>query len=463
MIRKDVQRALPVRTTAYLNVTYTPRIARSRTARYFFHLLRSLPFLSSFAFTHDEVWQVVPNTTHLAEKGNIASLGGLPEVTDNKFSIRPAVETADGAEKPGWRCINTPVRNMAKVALGFVPAFFTFYLTKDWWLLAYFGAVIWFAITGLRNITQSVVGGGGLFRSSLLKWNDLVSWSRVADSLLFTGFSVPLLDYLVKTVLLADLLNITTATDPLRLYSVMALANGVYISSHNAFRGLPRAAIVGNFFRTLLSIPLAFGINGIVLKFLSASGVSMEAANAGLQLWAAVISKTASDFVAAVIEGTADRQKNLKLRMLDYGEKLKQVYDLYGQIDVLYPEEDLRGLMENPKEFLHALRDKSSDMERRLIINALDLMFFWMYQPRADTALRRFVRLMSRDERHVILAVQRVLERKRVVSEMLLDGLIGKQFDRALAFYLSHGERYLRSFRRLVALEGRSGNHEKDE
>jgi hypothetical protein len=39
-------------------------------------------------------------------------------------------------------------------------------------------------------------------RSPLLRWNDLVSWNRVADSLLFTGFSVPLLDFLVKTTLL---------------------------------------------------------------------------------------------------------------------------------------------------------------------------------------------------------------------------------------------------------------------
>ncbi len=454
-IRKDAQRALPVRTMACLNVTFAPRIVRSRAVGLFFRLLRRIPFLNAYAFTRSENWKVFPNTTHLAEKGNIASLGGLPEAIDNQFSVPIGAGPAARTENPGWTCINTPLRNLAKVVLGFIPAFFTFYLTKDWWLLAYFGAVIWFAITGLRNITQSVVGGGGLFRSSLLKWNDLVSWSRVADSLLFTGFSVPLLDYLVKTVLLADRLNITTATNPLLLYSAMALANGMYISSHNAFRGLPRAAIVGNFFRTMLSIPLAFALNGLILKSLCAAGMAMAEINAGLQLWAAVISKTASDLVAAVIEGAADRQKNLKLRLLDYREKLKQVDDLYAQIDALYPEENLATLMEDPKEFLSILRSKSRDMERRLIINALDLLYFWMYQPRAETALRHFIRPMSRDERRVIFTVQRVLERKREVSEMLLDGLVGRHFGRALAFYLSHSERYLQSLKRILSSEGR--------
>ena len=460
-IRRDAQRALPVRTTACLNVIFAPRTARSRAARIFLRFLRPIPLLNAHAFTHSETWKVFPNTTHLEEKGNIASLGGLPEVIDNQFSVPIGTGPAAGTGSPGWKCINPSLRNLAKVALGFVPAFFTFYLTKDWWLLAYFGAVIWFAITGLRNITQSVVGGGGLFRSSLLKWNDLVSWSRVSDSLLFTGFSVPLLDYLIKTVLLADMLNITTSTNALLLYSAMALANGIYISGHNTFRGLPRAAIVGNFFRTMLSIPLAFAFNAILLKSLCATGMPVEAANTNLQLWAAVISKTASDFVAAVIEGAADRQKNLKLRLLDYQEKLKQVDDLYAQIDALYPEENLITLMETPKEFLRALRDRSSDMERRLIINALDLMYFWMYQPRADTALRRFVRSISKDERRVLFAVQGVLERKRIVSEMLLGGLVGRHFDRALAFYLSHGERYLQSLRRLASLEDRRIPDEK--
>ena len=72
---------------------------------------------------------------------------------------------------------------------------------------------------------------------------------------------MPLLDYLVKTLLLQQHLGVTTSTSPLVLYSVMALANGIYISTHNILRGLPRSAVIGNFFRSILSIPLAILFN----------------------------------------------------------------------------------------------------------------------------------------------------------------------------------------------------------
>ena len=57
-------------------------------------------------------------------------------------------------DRPSLKHVNSGLMNSAKVSLGFVPAFLTFYLTKDWWLLAYFGAVTWFGSTGLRNILQ---------------------------------------------------------------------------------------------------------------------------------------------------------------------------------------------------------------------------------------------------------------------------------------------------------------------
>jgi len=179
--------------------------------------------------------------------------------------------------------------------------FLTFYLTKDWWLLSWFGAFIWFGITGARNIIQSVIGGGGIRRSPLLKWNDYVSWDRLTDSLLFTGFSVPLLDYLVKTLLLDRTFGVTTSTSPIMLYTVIALANGLYISTHNAFRGLSRGAVFGNFFRTVISIPIAVLFSMIAGDMLYAFGVADV--NAVLQRWAAVISKGASDCVAGFIEG----------------------------------------------------------------------------------------------------------------------------------------------------------------
>ncbi len=138
-----------------------------------------------------------------------------------------------------------------------------------------------------------------------------MSWDRLTDSLLFTGFSVPLLDYLVKTVFLDRMFGITTATNPTILYSVMAIANGIYLSSHNVFRGLPKGAILGNLFRSILSIPLAIAFNAAIGGILFEEGI--PSISDVLQKWAAVISKSASDCVAGIIEGLADRYENIRV------------------------------------------------------------------------------------------------------------------------------------------------------
>ena len=448
-IRHEKERLLPVTTVAIRHVMTV--IGGSAPIRKF-KTRRDLAakILKNESRAKEVTWSVGHNSTTMATVGNIASLGGTPEQTSNGLSL--SQQSSDAPERrPSWNHVNSGVMNAAKIILGFIPAFLTFYLTKNWWLLAYFGAVIWFCITGFRNILQSVVGGGGLSRSSLLEWKDLVSWSRVADSLLFTGFSVPLLDYLVKDLVLARSFNITTATGPLALYSVMALANGIYISSHNTFRGLPLGAIVGNFFRTILSIPVALGLNFVILQLMTASGVSVELALAGMQLWAAVISKTASDVVAAIIEGSADRQRNLKHRRTDYEKKLSQVNDVYGRLETTFPEDEVLTLLEHPDFVFKELREKDLDLFRDVVINALDLLYFWMYQPRARITLAQQMAQMSSDERQFLLRSQQVLKRKKIVSEMLLNGLVGKRFEGALAFYLSQADRYLLRFEHLAS------------
>ena len=69
----------------------------------------------------------------------------------------------------------------------------------------------------------------------------------------------------------------------------------------------------------------------------------------GLQKWAAVISKLASDCVAAVIEGLADRQSNIRMRMADYQAKISQLFSVFSRLDVLFPEEDVLDLLQSPK------------------------------------------------------------------------------------------------------------------
>jgi hypothetical protein len=292
-------------------------------------------------------------------------------------------------------------------------------------------------------------------------WNSLVSWRRIADSLFYTGFSVPLLDYLVKTVLLQQQMGITTSTSPVLLYSFMALANGLYIFTHNMLRGLPRSAAVGNLFRSLLSIPLAIACNAALASLLHLAmvpGVEEE-----LQKWAAVISKFASDCVAGVIEGLADRQNNIRIRLADYRTKISQLFAVFARLDLLLPEEDVLDLLQSPKALMAVIRDEARDLRKVFIVNALDLMYIWLYQPRARKALQLTVAAMSTEEWLIFYRSQLVLKRQRHISQMFVDGLVGKNFARALSFYLDQADQYLedmaemgRTRERILRKEGRS-------
>jgi hypothetical protein len=275
----------------------------------------------------------------------------------------------------------------------------------------------------------------------LLPWNSLVSWSRIADSLLYTGFSVPLLDYLVKTLLLDRAFGITTATNPVLLYSVMGLANGIYISAHNTFRGLPRSAAVGNSFRSILAIPLAIALNSAVGLVLQLTGI--PDITGILQKWAAIISKFASDCVAGVIEGLADRQINIRARLTAYQMKVSQLFAVFSRLDLHFPEEDVLEMLQSPKMIMQTLNYEAREQERFIIVNALDLMYFWMYQPQARKALEIILQRMSREEWLIFYRSQLVLNRHREISQVFVDGLVGKNFSKPLAFYLDRSEQYL--------------------
>ena len=112
------------------------------------------------------------------------------------------------------------------------------------------------------------MGGGAFTRSVLVPWKRYVSWSRMADSLFYTGISVPLLEVVVRLWLLQDFMGLTVQDNALAVYTVIAMINSAYISGHNIYRGLPKEAIVGNLFRSALSIPLSMLMGqGLLLCF----------------------------------------------------------------------------------------------------------------------------------------------------------------------------------------------------
>ncbi|MGE4292875.1 MAG: hypothetical protein AB7E32_11780 [Desulfovibrio sp.] len=446
LAKADKREFLPVTVEAWRRVTCIPHEAAGRLGEKWYALLRSVSWLSGLACRKVSDWKPVRWTVSMEAQGNVATLGGPRKEPDS--GLKMSCEQKCKKSRLKFRHLNSRWLNLLKVTVGFIPAFLTFALTKDWWVLAYLGAFIWFGITGVRNVIQSVLGGGGVRRSPLLRWNDYVSWSRICDSLLYTGFSVPLLDWLTKSVVLDHMFGINTSTNPLLLYTIMALTNGVYITSHNLFRGLPHSAAFGNFFRSVLSIPIAVLFNSLVGLGLALWGV--PDVNGVLQRWAAVISKLASDCVAGFIEGLADRRSNIEMRRWDYKAKLAQVFECYSALELLFPRKDVLQMLRRPEEFFGEVRTARSSLDKVMMVNALDLLYLYMYQPRAASALRGLVATMSREEREVFLVSQSILENERDVSRLFVDGIVGRNFSKGLSFYLLRYKGYLRGLDRLV-------------
>lgn len=427
----------------YHTVSGSPSLTRRAAG-----LALSSPLFRYAALRPRVKWSRVRYYRSTEKTANIYTLGGVQPPSGQAF--RESLAAGPRGCRFSFRYANSSLKNFLKILAGFVPAALSFALTKDWWVLAWFGPFIWFGITGLRNVIQSVLGCGGLRRSPVLKWNEYVSFSRLADSLLYTGFSVPLLDWVVKTMVMQQGFGITVESAPATLYAVMAAVNGVYIATHNALRGLPRKAVTGNLFRSAVSIPLAIGVNALIAWILATAGV--PDAGAVIQQWAAVISKLCSDSVAGVIEGLADRSKYMAMRLRDYKAKAKKLYDTYSTLELRFPQKDVESLLESPKELSEALSTDKADLEKILYVNALDLLYFWMYQPRARTVLRLLIPGMSKDERRAFLLSQYVLRREYEISRLFLDGLVGKNFARALSFYLSHYQEYLDELQHLAGM-----------
>lgn len=442
----SLRRAIPVGIAVSPRVTTLPDEFASPLSARFFRLLRGVPGFRLAGYRCRLTWVRERAYKATAETANIHTLGGIQPKASERF--RAEAEAAGRPFRPSMRILNGTLTNVLKILIGFAVAAASFALVNSWWVLAWLGPFIWFGITGLRNVIQAVLGCGGFRRSPLLTWKDYVRFDRMADSLLYTGLSVPLLDILVRTEILEKGCGITTATNPLLLFAVMAAANGIYVAGHNIFRGLPKSAAVGNLFRSVLSIPLALGLNQGLAWVLWKAGMPDPATF--LEPFAAIVSKFASDSAGAVIEGLADRGRYVRMRLRDYRQKFRQLYDTYSLLEVLYPGEDVAKLLETPKAFISALGSEKRDLDKIVIVNALDFLYFWMYQPRARTVLDQAIRSMTQEERRIFMLSQLVLQREKEISRLFIDGLVGRKFAPALSFYLSNWRRYLDDIEALV-------------
>ena len=448
-LRRGLHLVLPVHSVVYPRVDYLPKKNFGLFTKWLAKKLAHIPILPDrFNLNYQKArrWVVNSESSVVTSHGNLITLGSTGSENPVIKKLLPAKDKKQ--ESLGKAYLNTHLKNALKVLLGLTVASATFMYTQNWWLLAYFGGAIWLAITLNRNIAQAVLGGGGFRRPNTLHWSEYVNWNRVADSLFYTGFSVPLLELLIRVLILQDIVGVNAETNPVLVYTTMSLANGLYIASHNIYRGLPKEAAIGNLFRSALAIPTAIFISSAATKILGFAG----AENAQLMViqGSSIISKLSSDTVAALIEGFADRTNNRRNRFFDYSHKLKQLYDAFVQMELLFPEQDVLDLLEENAQSIKSSGPEVQALERTIIINALDLMYFWFYQPRAIDALKYLLRQMTPEERSTLLRSQNVLTREKEISLMIVDGMLGRNFSKALTFYLGRWQQYLTAMEALI-------------
>jgi hypothetical protein len=124
----------------------------------------------------------------------------------------------------------------------------------------------------------------------------------------------------------------------------------------------------------------------------------------------------------------------------------------------MFPDEDMGQVMTHPDYLLEIT--KGTGLDKVVMINALDLLCFWMYQPRAASALALALQGMDEEERRILLVSQRVLTQEREVSLFFVEGTLGNRFARALSFYLTRYNVYLGALTKLVQRTGLHGERE---
>lgn len=67
-------------------------------------------------------------------------------------------------------------------------------------------------------------------------------------------------------------------------------------------------------------------------------------------------------------------------------------------------------------------------------------------QPQAGSALKIIMQEMSPEAQCIMLRSQFILKREKDISQLLVDGLVGKNFARALSFYLDFHPVYLKKW-----------------
>ncbi len=198
-----------------------------------------------------------------------------------------------------WRYIQPWIKSILYILMGFIPAF----LTIGWEY-----AVVWFAITGIRNAITDFISGKG-YRPKEWRVRD-IDLSYLSHSLFWTGFSVPLLDMVKSQFEMMYPFIQNGIFFEFSKFFFICIINGMYLVTHNTIRGFDKSTIMANFFRSIMAWPFATLFSPIGNFFLIPSIVQAK-------FW--------SDFVAGLIEGTGKFKQRIQLRERDINELIPHI------------------------------------------------------------------------------------------------------------------------------------------
>jgi hypothetical protein len=246
----------------------------------------------------------------------ILCMGKIAELPCNKIGDE---EDGGAPSVPLGRAIrylNPSIANLFFVAVGFAVAY------------CFIGAgyaCLWLGITGFRNALADLFAFRG---ARIRKWNARsVNWNNIAQSLFWTGFSVPIMGFVkAKFDVLWPFGEVGFVYTAVKFFFI-SFANGLYIASHNKLRGFDRKVIRANLFRTIISWPFAT----VFAPLGNAMGIP-----------SIVQSKIWSDVVAGFIEGGGKYFKTLRLRRRDVEEMVPRIIECKKEeraiavLDLLY-------------------------------------------------------------------------------------------------------------------------------
>jgi len=251
-----------------------------------------------------------------ARAGTASPIVCLGKLAESAAAADEASESAYISPRRVWRYLNPGLKNAVFMTIGFLVA----NRFIGW---AY--ALLWLCITGFRNSIADLVASRG---SRLSEWKlRSINFANVAQSMFWTGFSVPILSF-VKAGFDAAW---PWAKDGLGFnlikFFVISFANGLYLATHNTLRGFDRKVVRINFFRSIIAWPFA-ALGAPLGNLLSIPSIVQT------KIW--------SDFVAGFIEGSGKFITILKLRRKSIEEIIPRILQADGEekyvatLDLLY-------------------------------------------------------------------------------------------------------------------------------